>query len=68
MWLLQEVTTRAPGRIDPGETSFASTNDLAGALRRAEAGYGEHEKRNENWPKWYAARMAAEQAGKELPQ
>src|SRR5580765_41639 len=33
-WLLQEITTRLPGRIDPVETSFASTADLANALRR----------------------------------
>src|SRR5262245_19376361 len=43
-WLLQEVTTRLPGRIDTAETSFASTADLASALRRAEAAHGEHEK------------------------
>jgi len=71
-WLLQEVTTRLPGRIDSGETSFASANDLASALRRAETAHGEHEKRtgrrDENWPEWYAAYMVAEQAGKELPQ
>jgi predicted enzyme related to lactoylglutathione lyase len=39
-WLLQEVTTRLAGRIDSGETSFASANDLASALRRAEAAHG----------------------------
>jgi len=70
-WLLQEVTTRLPGRIDSGETAFASTADLASALRRAEAAHGEHEKRtgqaDANWPEWYAAYMAAEQAGEELP-
>ena len=44
-WLLQEVTTRLPGRIDTGETTFASVADLASALRRAEAAHGEHEKR-----------------------
>ena len=44
-WLLQEVTTRLPGRIDPATTTFASANDLASALRRAEAAHGEHEKR-----------------------
>src|ERR1700678_2208866 len=52
-WLLQEVTARLPGRIDSGETSYASANDLASALRRAEAAHGEHEKRtgqrDENW-------------------
>jgi catechol 2,3-dioxygenase-like lactoylglutathione lyase family enzyme len=71
-WLLQEVTTRLPGRMDSGETSFASANDLASALRRAEAAHGEHEKRtgrrDENWPEWYSAYIVAEQAGKELPQ
>ena len=71
-WLLQEVTTRLPGRIDSGETSFASASDLASAFRRAEAAHGQHEKRtgqrDENWPDWYAEYMVAEQAGKELPQ
>jgi hypothetical protein len=36
-WLLQEVITRLPGRIDSAATSFAPANDLASALRRAEA-------------------------------
>ena len=70
-WLLQEITTRLPGRIDAAETAFASTADLAGALRRAEAAHGEHEKRtgqrDEDWPDWYAAYIVAEQAGEELP-
>lgn len=71
-WLLQEITARLPGRIDSGVTSFGSTTDLIGALRRAEAAHGEHEKRtgvrDEKWPEWYAAYMAAEQTGGELPQ
>ena len=71
VWLLQEITARLPGRIDAARTSFATTADLAGAMRRAEAAHGEHEKltgrRDENWPDWYAAYMAAEQAGTELP-
>ena len=70
-WLLQEVTTRLPGRIDTGETSYASVNDLAAALRRVAAAHGEHEQRtgqhDENWPDWYAAYLVAEQAGTELP-
>jgi catechol 2,3-dioxygenase-like lactoylglutathione lyase family enzyme len=70
-WLLQEVTARLPGRIDAGATTFASVNDLASALRRAEAAHGQHEKRtgqhDANWPDWYAEYMAAEQAGRELP-
>jgi catechol 2,3-dioxygenase-like lactoylglutathione lyase family enzyme len=72
-WLFQEITARLPGRIDSAATSFASTSDLASALRRAAAAHGEHEKRtggkfDENWPDWYASYMVAEQAGKELPQ
>ena len=58
----------------PAPTSkmtFASVADLASALRRAEAAHGDHEKRigapDPNWPDWYAAYMAAEQAGTELP-
>ncbi|RWN59429.1 VOC family protein [Mesorhizobium sp.] len=71
-WLLQEVTTRFPGRIDSNTTSFASVSDLASAFRRASAAHGEHEARNggqrdENWPDWYAEYMVAEQAGKPLP-
>jgi catechol 2,3-dioxygenase-like lactoylglutathione lyase family enzyme len=71
VWLLQEITTRLPGRIDPGSISFGSAGDLASAFRRAEAAHGEHEKRtgqrDANWPEWYAAYMVAEQAGTELP-
>jgi catechol 2,3-dioxygenase-like lactoylglutathione lyase family enzyme len=71
-WQLQEVTTRLPGRIEPGTTSFSSPGDLASAFRRAAAAHGEHEKRighhDENWPDWYAAWIAAEQSGAELPQ
>jgi len=70
-WFLQEITSRLPGRIDPATTAFPSVNDLASALRRAEAAHGEHEKRtgqrDANWPDWYAAYMIAEQAGAELP-
>ena len=57
--------------IDPANTPYASANDLASALRRAEAAHGQHEKRtgqrDANWPDWYAAYMVAEQAGTELP-
>jgi catechol 2,3-dioxygenase-like lactoylglutathione lyase family enzyme len=70
-WLLQEVTTRLPGRIDSDATSFASAPDLASALRRAAAAHGEHEKRtgqhDADWPDWYAAYMVAEQSGDQLP-
>ena len=71
-WLLQEITTRLPGRIDSAATMFGSASDLASAVRRAEAAHGEHEKRtgerDANWPDWYAKYMVAEQAGTELPQ
>ena len=71
-WLLQEVTTRLPGRVDPAATTYASAADLAAAMARAETAHGEHEKRtgqaDANWPDWYAAYMVAEQAGTEPPQ
>jgi catechol 2,3-dioxygenase-like lactoylglutathione lyase family enzyme len=69
-WLLQEVTTRLPGRVET-ETTYASVTDVANALRRAAAAHGEHEARtgqaDANWPDWYAAHMVAEAAGTELP-
>src|SRR5271165_2452021 len=64
-WQLQEVTTRLPGRVDPGVTSFSSASDLANAMRRASVAHGEHEKRigaaDANWPDWYAEYMVREQ-------
>lgn len=70
-WLLQEVTERLPGRVDATDTTFASSAELAAALRRAETAHGEHEKRtgerDANWPAWYAEYMVREQAGRPLP-
>lgn len=70
-WLLQEITVRLPGRVDASDTTFASTSDLADAMRRASVAHGEHEKRtgqaDENWPAWYAAYMVATQHGTDLP-
>jgi len=70
-WILQEITTRLPGRLDPGPTTFPTVTDLSSAFRRAAIAHGEHEKRvgqaDENWPDWYADYMVREQAGKELP-
>ena len=71
-WLLQEVTNRLPGRIATGATTFASSADLAAALRRAAIAHGEHEKRSggqrdENWSDWYADYLAKEQSGQPLP-
>jgi len=71
-WLLEEITTRLPGRIDSAATSFSSAADLASALKRAASAHGEHEKRtgqrDENWPDFYAAHMVAEQPGGKLPE
>ncbi|MFL6163490.1 MAG: VOC family protein [Jatrophihabitantaceae bacterium] len=78
-WLVQEVTTRLPGRLNAAESGYVSAADLEGALRRAEAAHREHVERtgrshllqrsapDEDWPAWYAAYMAAEQAGTDLP-
>ena len=78
-YVVQEVTTRLPGRMNTGETGYVSTADLEGALRRAEAAHREHEKhagrshllhrsgQDDDWHSWYAAYMAAEQAGTDLP-
>jgi catechol 2,3-dioxygenase-like lactoylglutathione lyase family enzyme len=77
LWLVQEVTTRRPGRMNPTETGYVTAADLEGALRRAEAAHGEREKhsggllhrshQDENGAAWYASYMAAEQAGTDLP-
>jgi predicted enzyme related to lactoylglutathione lyase len=72
-WLLQEVTTRLPDRVDPAETTYTSVDDLSQALQRAATAHGEHEKRNggeydEQWPEWYATYMVAERTGQQLPQ
>jgi catechol 2,3-dioxygenase-like lactoylglutathione lyase family enzyme len=63
-WFVQEVTTRRPGRVDPGRAAYDSSADLAEALRRAEAAHGKHEaelgERDENWPDWYAQYLIEE--------
>jgi catechol 2,3-dioxygenase-like lactoylglutathione lyase family enzyme len=70
-WLLQEITQRLPGRVEASDTTFASSTELAAALRRAAAAHGGHEKRtgqhDENWPDWYAEYIVREQGGRELP-
>jgi catechol 2,3-dioxygenase-like lactoylglutathione lyase family enzyme len=70
-WIVQEVTRRAPGRIDPATTTFASANDLANAMRRAATAHVGHEnsngQRDTNWQDCYADYIAAEQAGTEPP-
>lgn len=70
-WVLQEITTRLPGRVDPAATSYTSVSDLSGALQRASTAHGEHEARtgeaDARWPDWYAQYMVSEQAGEPLP-
>lgn len=70
-WVLQEVTSRLPGRI-AGDTTYASVHDLSEAMIRAATAHGKHEARigkaDPNWPDWYAEYMVREQAGEELPQ
>jgi len=70
-WLLQEITTRLPGRV-AGVTAYTLAGDLSQALRLAAGAHGEREKRignaDPNWPGWYAEYMVREQAGEDLPQ
>jgi catechol 2,3-dioxygenase-like lactoylglutathione lyase family enzyme len=70
-WLVQEVTTRLPGRINAEITTFKSATALSAALRRAEAAHGEHEKRtgqrDVNWPDWYAQFIVSEEANMPPP-
>ena len=70
-WLVQEVTTRLPGRLNAEVTTFKSAAALSAALRRAETAHGEHEKRtgqkDGNWPEWYAQYIISEQAKLPLP-
>jgi catechol 2,3-dioxygenase-like lactoylglutathione lyase family enzyme len=71
-WLLQEVTSRLPGRVAASQIGFTSVADLSAALQRAAAAHGTHEERigerDTNWPDWYAAYIVAEQSGDTLPQ
>ncbi|HYK28034.1 MAG TPA: VOC family protein [Streptosporangiaceae bacterium] len=66
-WLLQEVTTRLPGRTTSALAAYGSIEALAEALRHAEAAHGNYEKKlghaDPDWPSWYAQYMAAESAG-----
>lgn len=70
-WVLQEVTTRLPGRA-VGDTMYPSVQDLAQAMIRAAKAHGKHEaqtgKADPNWPDWYAAYMVREQSGEQLPE
>ena len=70
-WLLQEITTRLPGRIDPATTRSdrPATWRARCAVRRPPTASTRSAPRaaRRDWPDWYAAYMVAEQAGTELP-
>jgi catechol 2,3-dioxygenase-like lactoylglutathione lyase family enzyme len=70
-WIVQEVTQRLAGRVSEDTATFASSADLAAALRRAEAAHGEHEKRtgqrDAEWADWYADYIVRERTGQPLP-
>jgi len=64
-WVIQEVTSRFPGRVDT-QLTYSSAADLQGALERAAAAHGKHEEENggeydAEWPTWYAQYMVQEQ-------
>jgi catechol 2,3-dioxygenase-like lactoylglutathione lyase family enzyme len=68
-WLLQEITTRLPGR--EWETTRAGTIDigmLAELLHEAEQRHGNYEKTHakHNWWDWYAAYLRARLNGRSL--
>jgi len=66
-WLLQEITTRLPGRewkSTPPQAMHVAT--LAKLLRETEEHHGEYEKTHakHNWWDWYAPYLSARQNGK----
>ena len=72
-WLLQEVTTRLPGRIDDQRDVVrvdrrprrARCDVHRSPTARTRLGSA---RPIANWPDWYAAYMVAEQAGTPLPE
>ena len=66
-WLVQEITTRLPGRSTSVLAAYGTVEALADALRRAAAAHGRHEEEigqaDPNWPDWYAQYMADESSG-----
>jgi catechol 2,3-dioxygenase-like lactoylglutathione lyase family enzyme len=66
-WILQEVTTRLPGRVEPA-ASYGSAEDLQAALSRAAAGYGQGPGvPAPEWIAWCADYLFAEANGEDLP-
>jgi catechol 2,3-dioxygenase-like lactoylglutathione lyase family enzyme len=68
-FLLQEITSRLPGRTTSVLAAYGSVAGLADALRRAEAAHGRHEQEighaDPDWASWYARYMADESAGRD---
>jgi len=70
LWYAQHIEEGLAG-ADAGSSSnsvtFASAEELAGALLRAERAHGEHQERTgqeePDWPTWYARYLEQEQAG-----
>ena len=69
-WLLQEVTSRLPGRTTSPLAAYGSVSALANAMRRAAEAHSKHEKEigrsDPDWPDWYAQYMADEAARKDV--
>lgn len=69
-WLLQEVTSRLPGRVTSPLAAYGSVSALADAMRRAAEAHSRHEKEighsDPDWPDWYAQFMADEAARKDV--
>ena len=63
-WVVQEVTSRLPGRV--AGPAYDSTASLVDALRRAELAHGEYEAKlghpHPDWAPFYAQFMTDEQA------
>jgi catechol 2,3-dioxygenase-like lactoylglutathione lyase family enzyme len=69
-WVVQEVSTRIPGRTTSVLAAYGSVGALADALRRAAAAHDMHAKDighdEPDWPDWYARYLAAESAGPDM--
>jgi catechol 2,3-dioxygenase-like lactoylglutathione lyase family enzyme len=64
-WLLQEITTRLPGRVDTYE-GLSDAATLTELLRETEERHGTYEATapKHHWSEWYAAYIVARQHGR----
>ncbi len=69
-WVVQEVSTRIPGRTTSVLAAYGSVGALADALRRAAVAHDRHAKDighyDPDWPDWYAQYLADEPAEPDL--